>query len=233
MEIFPAIDLKDSKVVRLSQGDYDKVDVFSTNPLDVAKGFQKDGAKNLHVVDLDGARDGELSNFDVIKNIIKNTSMFVQVGGGIRDKDRIQKYVDIGVGRVILGTIAAQSPDFVEEMVKKFGDKIAVGVDAKDGRVAVKGWTEVTDIDSIEFCKKMQDIGVKTIIYTDIAKDGMMSGTNMDIYKELAEKLSLDIVASGGITSADEIPKLKEIGTYGAIIGKALYLGDISLKEVL
>ena len=232
MKIFPAIDLRDGQAVRLFQGDYDQMTVYSHDPADVALGFFEAGARNLHMVDLDGAKDGTLANFDVVANVVSRTDMFVEIGGGIRDEERIKKYIDAGVGRVILGTVAAEKPEFAAEMAAKYGEKIAVGVDARDGRVAVKGWLEVTDIDSVEFCRKMRDTGVKTIIYTDISKDGAMQGTNMDIYRRLNEIEGLDIMASGGISSIEEVKELAGF-TYGAILGKALYDGVIDLKECI
>lgn len=233
MVIFPAIDLKDGKVVRLTQGDYNKVDIYSENPEKIAASFAEKGAKNLHVVDLDGARDGELANFKTIEAVVKASGMFVQVGGGIRDEARINKYIEAGVSRVILGTVAVEKFEFLQAMVDAYGDKIAVGVDAKDEKIAVKGWREVTDINSVEFCAKLANTGVKTIIYTDIAKDGAMSGTNLEIYRRLAKEVSCDIVASGGVSSIAEIEELKRIGTYAAIVGKAIYQGVLSLEEVL
>lgn len=232
MKIFPAIDLRDKKAVRLFQGDYDQMTVYNDDPAEVAKGFAKAGAKNLHMVDLDGAKDGTLANFHVVRDVIEKTDMFVEIGGGIRDEERIRKYIDAGAGRVILGTIAAKDPGFVAEMTAKYGEKIAVGVDAKDGRVAVAGWLEVTDLDSVEFCKEMKKAGVKTIIYTDISKDGAMSGTNMEIYRRLNEIEGLDIMASGGISSLDEVKELAGF-TYGAILGKALYDGVLDLAECI
>lgn len=232
MKIFPAIDLRDKKAVRLFQGDYDQMTVYNDDPAEVAKGFAKAGAKNLHMVDLDGAKDGTLANFHVVRDVIKKTDMFVEIGGGIRDEERIRKYIDAGAGRVILGTIAAKDPGFVAEMSAKYGEKIAVGVDAKEGRVAVAGWLEVTDIDSVEFCKEMKKAGVRTIIYTDISKDGAMSGTNMEIYRQLNEIEGLDIMASGGISSLDEVKELAGF-TYGAILGKALYDGVLDLAECI
>ena len=233
MELFPAIDIKDKKAVRLLQGDYDKVTVFSENPADIALEFKNAGAKNLHLVDLDGAKDGQLSNFDTVHNIIKSTDLFVEIGGGIRDEERIKKYFDIGVGRVILGTAALENPDFLNDMVVKYGEKIAVGIDAKNGCVATHGWLNVSDVDSVKFCEQVRDMGVKTVIYTDISKDGAMQGTNLDIYKRLSEIDGLNIVASGGITYYEEIEKLRDMNIYGAILGKALYLGAIDLKKAL
>jgi len=233
MEIFPAIDLKDGKAVRLLQGDYDRMTVFSDDPVAVARGFKAAGAKNLHLVDLDGAKDGKLVNFDTIKAIISDVDMFVETGGGIRDEERIRQYLELGVGRIILGTIAVKDFGFLREMVGKYGDKIAVGVDVKDGFIAVNGWKEVTDIKGMEFCRKLKDIGVKTVIYTDISKDGGLQGTNLTAYEKLSEIEGLDVIASGGISFNEEITALKQIGTYGAILGKAIYAGALDLKEVI
>ena len=233
MEIFPAIDLKDGQAVRLFQGDYDQMTVYSNSPVEVARGFREKGATNLHIVDLDGAKDGKLVNFETIKAIVKDVNMFVQVGGGIRDEDRIQQYLELGVGRVILGTIATQDFDFVVKMVEKYGDQIAVGVDVKDGFVAINGWKEITDIEGMAFCRRLRDIGLKTVIYTDISKDGGMQGTNLAAYEKLAEIEGLDIVASGGISFEHELVTLKENETYGAILGKALYIGAIDLEKAI
>lgn len=233
MQLFPAIDLRDGQVVRLTQGDYDQMEIYSSNPTQIAKNFQAAGANNLHVVDLDGARDGQLANFSTIRDITQQTDLFVQVGGGIRDQQRIEAYLDAGVDRVILGTVAAENPNFVSQMVDRFGKAIAVGVDARDGKVAVKGWQELTELDSMTFCKEMEQRGVSTIIYTDISRDGMMEGTNLSIYKKLTDALSLDIVASGGVTHLEELSALKLLSLYGVIIGKALYTGHIELKEAL
>lgn len=233
MQIFPAIDIKDGKVVRLTQGDYGKVDIYSEKPEDIAASFAAKGAKNLHVVDLDGARDGNLANFAAIEAIIARSGMFVEVGGGVRDEARIQKYLDAGASRVILGTVAAENFSFVEDMVAKYGGKIAVGVDALDGKVAVKGWLEIKDMSSVGFCKRLDAAGVKTIIYTDISRDGAMSGTNLEIYERLAAEVKLDIIASGGISSLAELEALKRMGIYGAIVGKAIYTNILTLEEVL
>lgn len=233
MEIFPAIDLKGGKVVRLTQGDYDRVDIYSENPVQTAAGFAENGAKNLHVVDLDGARDGELTNFSAISDIVENSGMFVQAGGGIRDEKRVERYLELGVGRVILGTAAVERFDFLREMVRVYGKKIAVGVDARDGKIAVKGWLETTELDSVEFCKRLEAVGVSTIIYTDISRDGAMRGANLAMYERLSREVNCDIVASGGISDISEIAELKWLGTYGAILGKSLYQGKLTLKEVL
>lgn len=232
MKIFPAIDLRDGKAVRLFQGDYDQMTVYSEDPVDIARSFKAKGANNLHLVDLDGAKDGKLVNFDTIKAIVEQVDMFVEVGGGIRDEDRIRQYLDLGVGRVILGTIAIKDPDFLEEMVKKYGDKIAVGVDARDGYVAINGWKEITEKESFEFCRYLRDIGVKTVIYTDISRDGSLQGTNIEAYKKLQQIEGLEITASGGISFEEEITVLKEIAD-SAILGKAIYSGMLDLQRAV
>lgn len=233
MEIFPAIDIRNGNVVRLTEGDYNRMTVYGSSPLEMAETFIKKGAKNLHMVDLDGAKDGAPVNFDVIKSVAETGKLFTEVGGGIRDEKRIEDYLSLGVNRVILGTVAVRNFKFVEESVKKYGDKIAVGVDARDGKVAVSGWLETTEIDSLEFCRKLRDAGVKTVIYTDISKDGTLSGTNLEIYEKLSEIKGLDVIASGGITFEDEIKKLADMNTYGAIVGKAVYAGKLDLERVL
>lgn len=232
MKIFPAIDLRDGKAVRLFQGDYDQMTVYSENPVDIARSFKAKGADNLHLVDLDGAKDGKLVNFDTIKAIVEEVDMFVEVGGGIRDEERIKQYLDLGVGRVILGTIAIKNPEFLKEMVDKYGEGIAVGVDARDGYVAINGWKEITDTESFEFCEYLRDIGVKTVIYTDISRDGGLQGTNMEAYKRLQKIEGLDVVASGGISFEEEITALKDV-TAAAILGKALYSGKLDLERAL
>lgn len=232
MNIYPAIDLRDGKVVRLYQGDYDQMTVYQENPVDVARSFKAAGADYLHLVDLDGAKDGELVNFDTIKAIVEDVDMFVEVGGGIRDEERIKQYLDLGVGRVILGTIAVKDREFLEKMVSVYGERIAVGVDARDGRVAINGWKEITDIDSFEFCEYLRDIGVKAVIYTDISRDGGLQGTNMEVYRKLQEIQGLEITASGGISFIEEIAELKNV-TAAAILGKALYSGLIDLAQAV
>lgn len=232
MKIFPAIDLRDGKVVRLFQGDYDQMTVYSEDPVAIAGSFKEKGADNLHLVDLDGAKDGKLVNFESIRAITQQVDMFVEVGGGIRDEERIRQYLDVGVGRVILGTVAVKEPDFLKEMVRKYGEKIAVGVDARDGYVAVNGWKELTDKKSFEFCEYLRDIGVKTVIYTDISRDGGLQGTNMEAYKRLKEIDGLEIVASGGISFEEEITALKEVVS-AAILGKALYSGRLDLEKAV
>ncbi len=233
MQIFPATDILGGKVVRLTKGDYNQVKIYADSPAEMALEFMKDGATNLHMVDLDGAKDGLPVNFDAIREAAKIDGLFIEVGGGIRNMQRIEDYLSLGVKRVILGTAAIRNYPFVEEAVKEFGSAVAVGVDAKEGLVAVSGWQETTNVNSVEFCKKLRDTGVSTVIYTDISKDGMLSGTNLEIYRELSEIKGLDIVASGGITFAHEIETLREMNIYGAIVGKAVYEGKLSLKDAL
>lgn len=233
MKLFPAIDIKDHKVVRLLRGDYEKVTVYEQTPLEAAQTFLHAGAKNLHIVDLDGAKDGSLANFESIKSVLEQTNMFVEVGGGIRTLERIQKYLEIGVSRVILGTAALEDPLFLKEALQTYGVHVAVGVDAAEGRVATHGWLNVSNIDSFDFCIRMRDLGVKNIVYTDIAKDGALSGTNLQIYRRLRTIQGLDITASGGITYYEELEDLADMGIYGAILGKALYSGTLDLKEAL
>ena len=233
MNIFPAIDLYDGKAVRLFKGDYDKMTVYSDNPLRVAKDFEAQGAKFIHIVDLEGAKNGDTPNFETISKIAKNTGLFTEIGGGIRSLDTVEKYLNAGLDRVILGTAAVKDEDFLRVAVGKYGDKIAVGADIKDGFVAVKGLTETSEYNCFDFCKKMCEIGVKTLICTDISRDGAMRGTNRELVKELSEKFDIDIVASGGVSSLDDIKALKKLNLYGAIIGKAYYIGAIDLKEAL
>lgn len=233
MQIFPATDILGGKVVRLTKGDYNQVKIYADSPAEMARQFMNDGAVNLHMVDLDGAKDGAPVNFEAIREAAAIKDLFIEVGGGIRDMKRVEAYLELGVKRVILGTAAIRNYPFVEEAVKEYGSAIAVGVDAKNGLVAVNGWQETTTVNSVEFCKKLRDTGVATVIYTDISKDGMLSGTNLEIYKELSQIKGLDIVASGGITFAHEIETLNEMGIYGAIVGKAVYEGKLSLKEAL
>jgi phosphoribosylformimino-5-aminoimidazole carboxamide ribotide isomerase len=230
MLIFPAIDIIEGKVVRLTEGDYDKVKNYKVTPLQIAETFYNDGARHMHVVDLDGAKSGNADNSETIQKIVSKFNMFIEVGGGIRNEEQIKKYIDSGVARVILGTVAVKNFDFTQKMVAKYGDKISVGVDATNQKVAINGWREVTNIDALNFCKRLEGIGVNHIIYTDISRDGQLKGTNLEIYKVLCQTLSLKITASGGITYLDELKKLKELNLYGAILGKALYENKLSLK---
>ena len=233
MHIFPAIDLFEGKAVRLLKGDYNQMTVYSDNPAEFALDFEKQGAKFIHLVDLEGAKEGTTPNIDTIADIVSKTSLFTEIGGGIRSMEVIDKYISIGVDRVILGTAAVNDSEFLQNAIDKYGDKIAVGVDIKDGYVAVKGWTEKSQYSCFDFCKKMQAMGVKTLICTDISKDGAMQGTNHELYRELSEKFDMDITASGGVSSMDDVKKLAELGIYGAIIGKAYYTGAISIKEAV
>ena len=233
MQIFPAIDLRGGQVVRLYQGDYDRETVYAADPCAVARDFLTAGAKYLHVVDLDGAKDGTLANFDTIAAIVKQGGLYIEVGGGIRTEDRIRRYLDLGVGRCILGTIAVKDFDFTARMARTYGDRIAVGVDARDGYVAVSGWKELSAERGVDFCRRLRDAGVKTVIYTDISRDGAEAGTNLDLYRELSEIQGLDITASGGVSSIEELKELQRIGTRAAILGKALYTGRLDLKTVI
>lgn len=233
MIIFPAIDLYDKKAVRLYKGDYEQMTVYNDNPELVAQDFVKNGATHIHLVDLEGAKLGVTANLSVIEKIVKSTDLFVQVGGGIRSLDVIEKYVRIGVNRVILGTSAVTDPQFLNSAVATYGDKIAVGVDIKDGYVAIKGWTEKSGYNAFDFCEKLQQIGVKTVICTDVSKDGAMQGANHNLYHKLSKKFSINFIASGGVSSLDDVKKLAKIKTYGAIIGKAYYTGAIKLNEAI
>ncbi len=233
MKIFPAIDLIGGQAVRLVKGDYNQKTVYNSDPVQVAKSFYLKGAEYLHLVDLDGAKSGNTDNFQVIKQIVSESGLKVEIGGGIRNIETVEKYLSIGVLRVIIGTAAITNPDFLDDALQKYGEKIAVGVDIKDGYVATHGWTEVSDVSCEEFVEKMQQKGVKTIICTDISKDGMMSGTNLELYKDLSEKFSIDITASGGVSTLEDVKTLNDMNMYGAILGKALYTGAIDLKEAI
>ncbi len=233
MIIFPAIDIKDGNCVRLKQGKFDELDVYFDNPVEVAQKWESKGAEFIHIVDLDGAKDGKSKNYDIIANIAKTVNIPIQVGGGIRSEEAVKNLLDAGVNRVILGTAAVNDEKFLREMAEKYGEKIVVSVDAKDGIVAVDGWINLSTIRSEEFVKTLDEIGVKTIVYTDIAKDGMMQGPNFDIYKEVSEISDIDVIASGGVSSIDDVKKLKSMDMYGTIIGKALYIDKIKLEDAL
>ena len=233
MQIFPAIDLRGGQVVRLYQGDYDKMTVYGQDPCAVARDFIAAGAKYLHVVDLDGAKDGTLANFETIAAIAKQGGLYLEVGGGIRTKDRIRQYLDLGVSRCILGTIAVKDFAFTARMAQEYGDRIAVGVDTRDGYVAINGWKELSSERGVDFCRRLLDAGVGTVIYTDISRDGAEKGTNLDLYRELAEIGGLHVTASGGVSSLEELKELRAIGTHAAILGKALYTGRLDLKTVI
>lgn len=233
MIILPAIDLLGRKAVRLLKGDYNQVTVYSDSPLEVAEKFKSLGATHIHMVDLDGAKYGTAPNMDIVAEVAEKTGLFIEIGGGIRSMETVKKYIDAGISRVILGTAAICDEDFLKEAVKAYGEKIAVGADVKDGKIAVKGWLEQSDVTLDEFFLKMQDLGVKNIICTDISRDGAMRGTNLELYRELSAKYSLDITASGGVSSIEDIKRLREMNLYGAIIGKAYYTGAVDLKEAI
>ena len=233
MLIFPAIDLVKGQAVRLFKGDYDNMTVYHHDPLQVALDFQARGASCLHLVDLEGAKTGGTPNLETIQRIVNGTSLFTEVGGGIRSMDTIQTYLDAGVSRVILGTAAVTDPAFLLEAVRVYGAHIAVGIDIKDGYVAIKGWTEKSQYTCDTFFDKMQTIGIKTIICTDISKDGAMQGTNRVLYRELSQRYHMDIIASGGVSSLDDIEALRAMDLYGAIIGKAYYTGAIDLRRAI
>lgn len=233
MELFPAIDLYEGKAVRLFKGEYSEMTVYSENPIEIAQDFEKCGAKYIHIVDLEGARDGTTPNLDIVKQIAENTSLFCEVGGGIRNMQTVDAYISSGVDRVILGTAAVNDTDFLKCAIVKHGNKIAVGADIKDGYVAIKGWTEKSGYSCFEFFQKMQELGVENVICTDVSRDGAMKGANRELYRELSERFSLKITASGGVSTLDDIRALREMKLYGAIIGKAYYIGAINLKEAL
>ncbi len=233
MIIFPAIDLFEGKAVRLFKGDYAQMTVYSHNPAEIALDFKKSGATHIHLVDLEGAKNGTTPNLDTVKDIISKSNLFAEIGGGIRSLDTVEKYISIGAKRIILGTAAVCDEEFLVSAVKEYGDKIAVGVDIKDGFVAVNGWIDKTQLDCFTFCEKLQKIGVKTIICTDISKDGAMKGTNLELYRTLSQKYSMDITASGGVSTIDDVKQLRKMNIYGAIIGKAYYTGAISLDEAI
>lgn len=233
MKIFPAIDLRGGKVVRLLKGDYDQMTVFGDDPLAAAKKFAAAGAEFLHVVDLDGAKDGDNPNFDVVRALALESGLKVEIGGGIRSEETIKRYLDAGVWRVILGTIAVKDPDFTADMIRKYGGRVAVGVDIDGRNAAIHGWTEVSEITVDQIFARLAADGVSCVICTDISKDGAMEGTNRQLYRELSEKYPVDIVASGGVSSMEDVAALADMGVYGAIIGKALYTGDIDLAEAI
>lgn len=233
MNIFPAIDLFEKKAVRLYQGDYTQMTVYSENPIEIALDFEKKGAKFIHMVDLEGAKSGTTPNLDIVLQIKQNTNLFCEIGGGIRNMETVDRYLQAGLDRVILGTAAVADEEFVRNAVLKYGDKIAIGVDIKDGFVAVKGWTEKSGLDAFDFCEKMQHIGVKTLICTDISKDGAMQGTNVELYQQMSQRYSMQIIASGGVSSLTDVERLASLKLYGAIIGKAYYTGAIDLQQAI
>ena len=233
MFIYPAIDLYGGKAVRLYKGDYAQMTVYSENPAEVAKAFAAAGSRHIHLVDLEGAKKGTPANLETIRRIIEAADLFVEVGGGIRNMQTVESYLSIGVNRVILGTAAVTDPAFLEEALARYGEKIAVGVDLKDGYVAIKGWTEKSELTAHDFFAKMQNLGVRTIICTDISRDGAMKGTNRELYRELSEKYAIDLIASGGVSSLEDVEALASMDLHGAIIGKAYYIGAIDLKTAI
>ena len=233
MLIFPAIDLYEGKAVRLLKGDYAQMTVYSDHPLEIAEAFEAAGASCLHTVDLEGAKSGGTPNLEVIRHIVRNTDLFTEVGGGIRSMQVIERYLDAGVARVILGTAAVTDRAFLERAAAEYGEHVAVGVDIRDGFVAIKGWTEKSELDAFDFCRELQQLGIGTIICTDISRDGAMRGTNLELYRKLKDMLQMQIIASGGVSGLDDVKRLREMDMYGAIIGKAYYTGAIDLKEAI
>lgn len=233
MNILPAIDLYNKCAVRLLHGDYEKMTVYSNNPIEIARKFEAAGAKFIHLVDLEGAKLGTTPNIDVIAEIVNNTSLFCEVGGGIRDIETVEKYINIGVDRVIIGTAAVTDRKFLTEALQRFGDKIAVGADFRDGYIAIKGWLDISEYTLDKFLSEMAELSVDNVIITDISKDGAMRGANLELYRELSKKYSLKITASGGVSSISDVAELRRADIYGAIIGKAYYVGAIDLSEAI
>jgi len=233
MILFPAIDLYEGKAVRLFKGDYAQMTVYSDHPEEIARDFAACGATHVHLVDLEGARSGETPNLDTVLKLREASGLFCEIGGGIRNMDVVERYLNAGLDRVILGTAAVEDEAFLRKAVEKYGAKIAVGADVRDGFIAVKGWTEKSAVGLMDFCEKMERIGVRTLICTDISRDGAMRGTNREMYRELSKRLGLQITASGGVSSMEDIESLREMNLYGAIIGKAYYTGDIDLKKAI
>jgi phosphoribosylformimino-5-aminoimidazole carboxamide ribotide isomerase len=233
MFLYPAIDLVQGKAVRLYKGDYARMTVYSENPLAVAKDFQAAGAGHIHLVDLEGAKSGKPENLATIQKIAAETDLFVEVGGGIRNMETIDQYLSAGVNRVILGTAAVTDPDFLKAALTKYGERIAVGVDLKDGYVAIKGWTEKSSLTARQFFDQLGSLGVKTVICTDIARDGVMQGTNLSMYRELFAAYPMDLIASGGVSTLEDVKALRDMNIHGAIIGKAYYIGAIDLEEAI
>lgn len=233
MNIFPAIDLYEGKAVRLFKGDYAQMTVYSEDPTAVARDFEAAGATHIHLVDLEGAKSGDTPNLETVRSIVESTALFTEIGGGIRSMETVERYLAVGVDRVILGTAAVTDPAFLKAALAAHGEHIAVGVDIRDGKVAIKGWTETADLDAMDFCRDLQAMGVKTVICTDISRDGAMQGTNRALYRTMSEELTLDIVASGGVSDMEDVKALAATGLYGAIIGKAYYTGAIDLRRAI
>lgn len=233
MLIYPAIDLYEKEAVRLFKGDYAQKTVYSTDPVSVALDFKRQGAERVHLVDLEGARDGNTPNFDIVCAIKRETGLFCEIGGGVRNMKTVEKYLSAGIDRVILGTAAVTDEAFLSEVAKKYGKNLAVGVDIKDGFVAIKGWTKASDLDAFTFCEKLEKMGIGTVICTDISRDGAMKGTNRQLYRDLSARFKMDIVASGGVSTLEDVCALREMNIHGAIIGKAYYTGAIVLSEAI
>ena len=233
MNIFPAIDLFDKKAVRLFKGDYANMTVYSDNPIEIARDFERCGCTHIHMVDLEGARDGTTPNIAIVEQVARETGLFVEIGGGIRNMETVKRYLDAGVSRVILGTAAVNDPEFLKQAVAAYGSAIAVGADVKDGCIAIKGWLETSQLTLEAFLHQMQALGIRNVICTDISRDGAMRGTNLALYRELSQAFQMDITASGGVSSMEDVKALREMELYGAIIGKAYYTGAIDLKNAL
>ena len=233
MKLFPAIDLYEGQAVRLLKGDYAQKTVYSSDPLAVARGFREAGAEYIHMVDLEGARDGGTPNFDLVAQVARTTGLKVEIGGGVRTEEVVRRYLDAGVLRVILGTAAVEDQDFLAALVARYSQRIAVGVDVKDGLVAIKGWTQVSELTLEGFCRTLEQMGVKTVICTDISKDGAMQGTNRELYRRLSGTFSMDLVASGGVSTLEDVIALRDMGLYGAILGRAIYNGGVDLKKAI
>ena len=233
MIILPAIDLYEGKAVRLYKGDYENMTIYSDNPVEIAEDFKNCGATHIHMVDLEGAKDGTTPNLGIVKQVAEETGLFVEIGGGIRSMETVEAYLSAGVSRVILGTAAVNDEEFLKKAVAEYSSAIAVGADVKDGYVAIKGWLEKSQYTLDQFMEKMQGLGIETIICTDISKDGAMKGTNLELYRELSEKFSMNIIASGGVSSMEDVRELRTMDVHGAIIGKAYYTGAIDLKEAI
>ena len=233
MLIFPAIDLFEGKAVRLLKGEYDQMTVYNEDPLSVARDFAACGATCLHLVDLEGAKSGTTPNIDTIRRLAAETDLFTEVGGGIRNMDTVRAYLSAGVDRVILGTAALQDEAFLTEALAEYGDRIAVGVDIRNGKVAIRGWVETSETDAMEFMAKLEQLGVRTVICTDISRDGAMAGTNHDLYAELTSRFQMNVIASGGVSSMEDVRRLAQKNLYGAIIGRAYYTGAISLRDAI
>lgn len=233
MIIYPAVDIKDGRCVRLVQGEFDKVTVYSDNPVEMGLKWERMGAQYLHVVDLDGARTGQIQNTPIISEMAVKLGISVQLGGGIRTVETIETLLCKGIHRVILGTSAVKNPELVKQALKTFEDSVVIGIDAKDGMVAIEGWAKTSEFTAIGFAKKMEELGAKTIIYTDISRDGMLAGPNLKAMEEMVKAVNIEVIASGGVRNIDDIRNLKNVGVSGVIVGKALYTGDLDLKEAI